>query len=82
MKYYLTYRKKNHLKENIYEHNVTNLIRFKLDIETIYRWQDYSGNLLDDVVEWRIYDENHRLIEIGVVEPTVKGKEVSWFVEV
>lgn len=81
MKYYLTYRKKNHLKESIYERNVTNLIRLKLDIENIYRWQDV-GNLLDDVVEWRIYDENHRLIEIGVVEPTVKGKEVSWFVEV
>lgn len=81
MKYYLTYRKKNHLKETIYERNVTNLIRLKLDIENIYRWQDV-GNLLDDVVEWRIYDENHRLIEIGVVEPTVKGKEVSWFVEV
>lgn len=87
MKYYLTYRKKNHLKETIYERNVTNLIRFKLDIESIYRYQDVGillddGNLLDDVVEWRIYDENHRLIEIGVVEPTVKGKEVSWFVEV
>lgn len=68
MKYYLTYRKKNHLKESIYERNVTNLIRFKLDIESIYRQQD--------VVEWRIYDE------IGVVEPTLKGKEVSWFVEV
>lgn len=87
MKYYLTYRKKNHLKETIYERNVTNLIRFKLDIESIYRYQDVGillddGNLLDDVVEWRIYDENHRIIEIGVVEPTVKGKEVSWFVEV
>lgn len=87
MKYYLTYRKKNQLKETIYERNVTNLIRFKLDIESIYRYQDVGillddGNLLDDVVEWRIYDENHRIIEIGVVEPTVKGKEVSWFVEV
>ena len=87
MKYYLTYRKKNHLKETIYERNVINLIRFKLDIESIYRYQDVGillddGNLLDDVVEWRIYDENHLLIEIGVVESTVKGKEVSWFVEV
>lgn len=82
MKYYLTYRKKNHLKECIYERNVTNLIRFKLDIENMYRWQDCCENLLDDVVEWRIYDENHRLIEIGVVESTVKSKEVSWFVEV
>lgn len=81
MKYYLTYRKKNHLKESIYERNVTNLIRLKLDIESIYKWQDV-GNLLDDVVEWRIYDENMRLIEIGIVESTVKAKEVSWFVEV
>lgn len=81
MKYYLTYRKKNHLKESIYERNVTNLIRLKLDIESIYKQQDV-GNLLDYVEEWRIYDENHRLIEIGVVEPTVKCKEVSWFVEV
>ena len=86
MKYYLTYRKKNHLKETIYERNVSNLIRIKLDIESIYRYQDVGillddGNLLDDVVEWRIYDEKHLLIEIGVVESTVKGKEVRWFVE-
>ena len=81
MKYYVSYRKKNHLKETIYKRNVSNLIRIKLDIETIYRWQDV-GNLLDDVVEWRIYNENHQIIEIGVVESTVKGKEVSWYVEV
>ena len=81
MKYYVSYRKKNHLKETIYKRNVSNLIRIKLDIETIYRWQDV-GNLLDDVVEWRIYDENHQIIEIGIVESTVKGKEVSWYVEV
>lgn len=73
--------KKNHLKETIYERNVSNLIRVKLDIETIYRWQDV-GNLLNDVVEWRIYDENKNLLEIGIVESTVKGKEVSWYVEV
>lgn len=81
MKYYVFYRKKNHLKETIYKRNVSNLIRIKLDIESIYRWQD-GGNLLDDVVEWRIYDEYKNLLEIGVVESTVKGKEVSWFVEV
>ena len=81
MKYYVSYRKKNHLKETIYKRNVSNLIRIKLDIETIYRWQDV-GNLLDDVVEWRIYNENHQIIEIGVVESTVKGKEVSWNMEV
>ena len=81
MKYYVCYRKKNHLKETIYMRNVSNLIRVKLDIETIYRWQDV-GNLLNDVVEWRIYDENTKLLEIGIVESTVKGKEVSWYVEV
>ena len=81
MKYYVCYRKKNHLKEIIYLRNVSNLIKVKLDIETIYRWQDV-GNLLNDVVEWRIYDENKTLLEIGVVESTVKGKEVSWYVEV
>ena len=81
MKYYVCYRKKNHLKETIYERNVSNLIKVKLDIETIYRWQDV-GNLLNDVVEWRIYDENSKLLEIGIVEPTVKGQEVSWYVGV
>lgn len=81
MKYYVCYRKKNHMKETIYERNVSNLIRVKLDIENIYRWQDV-GNLLNEVEEWRIYNENKKLIEIGVVEPTVKGKEVSWCVEV
>ena len=81
MKYYVCYRKKNHLKETIYERNVSNLIRVKLNIETIYRWQDV-GNLLNDVVEWRIYDENKNLLEIGIVESTVKGKEVSWYVVV
>lgn len=81
MKYYVMYRRKNHNKFIRYDYSSDNLINIKLDIETIYRWQDV-GNLLDDVVEWRIYDEKHHLIEIGVVEPTVKGKEVSWFVEV
>ena len=81
MKYYVCYRKKNHLKETTYLRNVSNLIKVKLDIETIYRWQDI-GNLWDDVVEWRIYDEKKNLLEIGIVESTVKGKEVSWFVEV
>ena len=81
MKYYVSYRKKNHLKETIFLRNVSNLILVKLDIETIYRWQDV-GNLLNDVVEWRIYDENKNLLEIGIVESTVKGQEVSWYVGV
>ena len=37
---------------------------------------------IDDIVEWRIYDENTKLLEIGIVESTVKGKEVSWYVVV
>ena len=81
MKYYVSFRKKNHVKETIYKRNVSNLNRIKLEIETIYRWQDV-GNLLDDVVEWRIYDENKNLIKVGIVESTVKGKEVSWNMEV
>ena len=79
MKYYVYYRKKNHLKGTIYERNVSNLIRVKMDIENIYRWQDV-GNLLNDVVEWRIYDEKTNLIEIGVVvETEVKSKDIIWF---
>ena len=81
MKYYVMYRRKNHNKFIRYGLSSNNLINTKLDIETIYRWQDV-GNLLNDVVEWRIYDEKDNLCEIGIVEPTVKGKEVSWYVEV
>ena len=81
MKYYACFRRKNHVKETIYKRNVSNLNRIKLEIETIYRWQDV-GNLLDDVVEWRIYDKNKNLLEVGIVESTVKGKEVSWNMEV
>lgn len=82
MKYYVFYRKKNHLKETRYIGNVSNLIRIKLDIESLYRWGDMNTEKIDDIIEWRIYDENTNLLEIGVVEPTVKGKEVSWFVGV
>ena len=87
------YRRKNHNKFIRYNLSSNNLINIKLDIKTIYSWKDVEkllddviyrwqdvGNLLD-VVEWRIYDEKDNLCEIGVVEPTVKGKEVSWFVE-
>ena len=81
MKYYVMYRRKNHNKFIRYGLSSNNLINTKLDIESIYRWQDV-GNLLNDVVEWRIYDENKNILEIGIVESTVKGKEVSWYVEV
>ena len=81
MKYYVFYRKKNHIKETGYVGNVSNLIRIKLDIESLYRWCDMKSDI-DDIVEWRIYDENTKLLEIGVVESTVKGKEVSWYVGV
>ena len=74
------YRRKNHNKFIRYGLSSNNLINTKLDIETIYRWQDVE-KLLDDVVEWRIYDEKDNLCEIRVVESTVKGKEVSWYVE-
>ena len=81
MKYYVFYRKKNHIKETGYIGNVSNLIRIKLDIESLYRWCDMKSNI-DDIIEWRIYDENTKLLEIGIVESTVKGKKVSWYVEV
>lgn len=78
MSYYVFYRKKNELKETPYIGNVSNLIRMKLDIESLYRCRDMRSKI-DDIIEWRIYDENVNLLEIGVVTPTVKGKEVSWF---
>ena len=81
MKYYVMYRRKKHNKFIRYNLSSNNLINIKLDIETIYRWQDV-GNLLNDVVEWRIYDSNKNLLEIGIVESTVKGQEVSWYMEV
>ena len=81
MKYYVCYRKKNHIKETRYVSNVSNLIIIKLYIESLFRWCDMKSDI-DDIVEWRIYDENKKLLEIGVVESTVKGKKVSWYVGV
>lgn len=81
MKYYVFYRKKNHLKETGYIWNASNLIRIKLDIESLYRLSELKSEF-NDIIEWRIYDEYKNLLEIGVVSPTVKGKEVSWFVGV
>lgn len=81
MKYYVFYRKKNHFKESGYIWNASNLIRIKLDIESLYRLSELKSEF-NDIIEWRIYDEYKNLLEIGVVSPTVKGKEVSWFVGV
>lgn len=78
MKYYVFYQKKYHLKETAFIGNVSNLIRIKLDIESLYRCRDMKTEI-DDIIEWRIYDEHANLLEIGVVMPTVKGKEVRWF---
>ena len=40
---------------------------------------DYLG-FNDDIVEWRIYDSNTKLLEIGVVEETeVKRKDIIWY---
>ena len=50
-------------------------------VESLYRWSNMKSDI-DDIIEWRIYDENTKLLEIGIVESTVKGKEVSWYVEV
>lgn len=81
MKYYVFYRKKNQSKETGYSWNASNLIRIKLDIESLYRLSELKSEF-NEIIEWRIYDEYKNLLEIGVVESTVKGKEVSWFVEV
>lgn len=81
MVYYIFYRKKNYLEEMTYIGNTSNLIRIKLDIETLYRCCDIKTEI-DDIIEWRIYDKNGNLLEIGVVMPTVRGKEVSWYVGV
>ena len=81
MKYYVFYRKKNQLKEIGYIWNASNLIRIKLDIESLYRLGDLKSEF-NDIIEWRIYDEYKNLLEIGVVESTVKTKEVSWYVGV
>lgn len=61
-----------------------NLIGLKIDIECIYRYSKIYKLIkdMDKIIEWRVYDSNKNLLEIGIVEPTVKGKEVSWFVEV
>lgn len=81
MKYYVFYRKKNQSKETGYIWKASNLIRIKLDIESLYRLSELKSEF-NDIIEWRIYDEYKNLLEIGVVSPTVKGKEVSWFVGV
>lgn len=81
MKYYVFYRKKNQSKETGYIWNASNLIRIKLNIESLYRLSELKSEF-NEIIEWRIYDEYKNLLEIGVVESTVKGKEVSWFVEV
>ena len=47
----------------------------------MYRLSELKSEF-NDIIEWRIYDEYKNLLEIGVVSPTVKGKEVSWFVGV
>lgn len=81
MKYYVFYRKKNQLKEICCIWNASNLIRIKLNIESLYRLGELKSEF-NDIIEWRIYDEYKNLLEIGVVESTVKRKEVSWYVEV
>lgn len=81
MKYCVYYRKKNQLKETGYIWNASNLIRTKLDIESLYRLSELKSEF-NEITEWRIYDEYKNLLEIGVVGSTVKGKEVSWYVGV
>ena len=81
--YYAYFRTKDGKKERAYS-CCESLIRLKLDIECIYRYSKIYKLIkeMDEIIEWRIYDEYKNLLEIGVVESTVKGKEVSWYVGV
>ena len=35
---------------------------------------------MNKIIEWRVYDSNKKLLEIGIVEETeVKSKEIIWY---
>ena len=78
MKYYVFYRKKNHIKETRYDCNESDLIRIKIEIESLYWWCDIISDI-DDIIEWRIYDSNTKPIEIGLVETEAKSKDIIWY---
>lgn len=79
--YYVYFRTKDGKKETAYS-CCENLIRLKFDIECIYRYSKIYKLIkeMDKIIEWRIYDSNTKLLEIGVVEETeVKSKDINWY---
>ena len=76
MKYYVFYRKKNQIKETRYDCNKSDLIRIKIEIESLFWWCDMNFDI-DDIIEWRIYDSNTKPLEIGLVE--AKSKDIIWY---
>lgn len=79
--YYVYFRNKDGKKEIAYSCS-KNLIALKFDIECIYRYSKIYKLIkeMDKIIEWRVYDSNKNLLEIGVVEETeVKSKDIIWY---
>ena len=79
--YYVYFRTKDGKKEIAYSCSES-LIRLKFDIECIYRYSKIYKCIkeMNKIIEWRVYDSNKKLLEIGVVEETeVKSKEIIWY---
>ena len=79
--YYVYFRTKDGKKETAYSCNES-LIRLKFDIECIYRYSKIYKCIkeMNKIIEWRVYDSNKNLLEIGVVEETeVKSKDIIWY---
>lgn len=74
--YYVYFRTKDGKKETAYSCSES-LIRLKFDIEYIYRYSKIYKLIkeMDKIIEWRIYDSNTKLLEIGVVEETEVKKQ-------
>ena len=79
--YYVYFRTKDGKKETAYSCS-KNLIGLKFDIECIYRYSKIYKLIkeINKIIEWRVYDSNNKLLEIGVVEETeVKSKDIIWY---
>lgn len=79
--YYVYFRTKDEKKETAYSCSES-LIRLKFDIEYIYRYSKMNKLIkeMNKIIEWRIYDSNTKLLEIGIVEENeAKSKEIIWY---
>lgn len=78
--YYVYFRTKKSKKETPYS-CCKNLLNLKFDIECIYRYSKVYKLIeeMDKIIEWRVYDSNTKLLEIGIVENTGMNKEIYWF---